>query len=176
MRFWRIELLKDELRQGPLRQPAAFAYVLATLLLYTITTAAPGVWNTESQPDPATNLNWATYIAMILFVSGGTYAAYGANGGSAGLDFPARYFALTWVLFIRLSVLGLMPAFLLLFWAMFAAAFKHGAGELSPAPIGWSVAAIVIGFEALYYWRLVHHFAEIAPASPEPTVGRSLRG
>jgi len=49
MYFWRIELLKRELRQGPLGQRAAFAYVLATLLSYTATTAMPGVWDPEPE-------------------------------------------------------------------------------------------------------------------------------
>ena len=52
MRFWRIGLLKEELRKAPLGQRAAFAYVLGTLLLYTIAAAAPGVWNTEPQRIP----------------------------------------------------------------------------------------------------------------------------
>jgi len=160
MYFWRIELLKREMRQGPLGQRAAFAYVLATLLLYTSTSAMPILWNAEPVAVSATD--WVSYALMIVFVGGGTYAAYRANGGQTGSDFASRYFALTWVLFIRLSVLVFVPAFFLLFGVMVAIAFLQPEGDPSDMVLDWSIAVVIVAFEAVYYWCLVHHLKQVA--------------
>jgi hypothetical protein len=168
MYFWRVELLKGELRQGPVGQRAAFGYVLATLLPYTIFTDLPGLWNAEA--EPVTPLDWAAYAAIILLVGVGTYAAYRANGGQTGSDFPSRYFALGWVLGVRLGVLLLVPALLLAFLALAAIAFIEPDGELSDSAIGWIATAVGVGFVAVYYWRLVRHFGQVA-VSEAPRAG-----
>jgi hypothetical protein len=160
MYFWRIELLKRELRRRPLGQRAAFAYVVATLLLYTSTSAMPISWNTE--PVAVSTTDWVSYALMIVFVGGGTYAAYRANGGQAGFDFTSRYFALSWVLFIRLLVLVFVPAFFLLFGVMVATAFLWPEGDSSDMVLDWSIAVVIVAFEAVYYWRLVHHLKQVA--------------
>lgn len=160
MYFWRIELLKDELRQGPLGQRAAFGYTLATLLLYTISIDLPGLWSADA--EPTTLLDWVAYAAIMLLVGVGTYAAYRANGGQTGSDFVSRYFALGWALTIRLCVLLLVPALLLVF-AMFAVIpLIRPDSEFSDSAIGGIALAAGIGFEAFYYWRLVRHFGQVA--------------
>jgi len=96
----------------------------------------------------------------MFFVAGGTYAAYRANRGTYGIDFVARYFALNWVLMIRLLVLVFMPTMALIFVAIIPFAVVAEA-EQNTAPEWFGVAAST-GFEAVYYWRLVHHFREIS--------------
>ena len=162
MYFWRIGRLKEQLRVGPLDQRAALAYLLGTVLLYTITTAAPGLWNAKS--EPVLIVDWLTYGATIILVGTGTYAAYRANGGRGGSDFPSRYFALGWVLFIRLAALLFLPAMALLFAAGAALGAFQGEDRAVDSALGWAGAGISILFEGVYYVRLVQHLRQIASA------------
>jgi len=162
MYFWRIGRLKEQLRAGPLDQRATLAYLLATLLLYTITTAAPGWWNAKS--EPVLIVDWLTYGATIILVGTGTYAAYRANGGRGGSDFPSRYFALGWVLFIRLAAMLFLPAMALLFAAGATLGAFHGEDQALDSAWGWAGAGVGILFEAVYYLRLVRHLGQVASA------------
>lgn len=164
MYFWRIELLKSELRRGSLSQRTAFAYVLASMLVYTISTAAPNVWSPKSEPVTSV-VDWVVYAIMVLLVGGGTYAAYRANGGYAGSDFASRYFALGWVLFIRLVVLLFLPATVLLFAVGGALGPTQMEGEPADTHFDWAGTAAGVVFEAVYYWRLVRHFGAVAGVS-----------
>lgn len=154
MYLWRIDLLKNQLREGPLSQRAAFAYVLATLLWYTITTTAPGAWNSSS--GATTTLDWLTYALMIVVVGGGTYAAYRANGGQRGFDFASRYFALGWVLFLRLGLLLFVPAMALVLGIGAALGAFQAETERTDDAFGWAGAVVGLAFESVYYWRLTH--------------------
>ena len=169
MFFWRIELLKDQLHEGPLGQRASFAYVVATVLLYTASTTVPGLWNAE--PDPATGLDWLTYGLTVFLVGGGTCLAYRANGGQAGSDFASRYFALGWVLLIRLIVLMLVPAMVLMLAVGAGLGFIHTESERADTFFSWTGAAVGIAFEAFFYWRLVHHLGQVATADVARTNG-----
>jgi hypothetical protein len=55
MRLWRIDLLKEHLRGGPLSQRGSFAYVVATMLLYAMAVVAAGPVNAGHMP---TGLDW----------------------------------------------------------------------------------------------------------------------
>jgi hypothetical protein len=153
MFFWRIEALKTQLRRGSLPQPAAFGYLLAILLLYTAGTVAP-ITTLAWSPSA---LDRSVYVALILFVGGGTYAAYRANGGRQGSDFVARYVAISWVLGNRLAVMLLLPIMAVLF--VLAMVFPDG--EPSSQILETSGMAFALGFEALFYWRLVHHVRQV---------------
>jgi hypothetical protein len=159
MYFWRIGRLKDELGRGPLGQREAFAYVVATMLLY-IVTGAPGLWN--AGPEPTTGWHWAAYVATVLLVGGGSYAAYRANGGRTGVDFAARYFALGWVLGIRLSVLMFLPVMLLFLAWVLAPTFIWPEWQVSDVASIRAAVVSVVAFEAAFYWRLVHHLGQVA--------------
>lgn len=160
MYFWRIGRLKSDLSRGPLGQREAFVYVVATMLLYTIMTGAPGLWNAD--PGPGTGWHWVAYIATILLVGGGSYAAYRANGGRTGVDSAARYFALSWVLGIRLSVLMFLPVMLVFVVWIVAVAFIWPEWKVSDTVTRGVAAVSVVAFEATFYWRLVHHLGQIA--------------
>lgn len=160
MYFWRIGRLRDELSRGPLGQREAFAYVVATMLLYSIVSGAPGLWNAD--PESATGWDWAVYVAAVLLVGGGSYAAYRANGGPTGVDFAARYFALGWVLGIRLLILMFLPLMLLIVGWVLAPTFIWPEWQISDAALSGLVAISVVAFEGTFYWRLVHHMGQVA--------------
>ena len=169
MHFWRIDSLKDELRRAPLTQRAAFGYLLSTLLLYTFSAAPSG---SATDPQPITALDWTGFAAFILLVGCGTYAAYLANGGPVGVDFVPRYIAIGWVLGIRFIVMLFVPALVL----FVGTALAWPEDELSDGATDRAAIAFGLGFEALYYWRLVSHVREIATSAPGETGMRESAG
>jgi predicted permease len=98
----------------------------------------------------------------IASVGGGTYAAYRANGGPNGLDFASRYFALSWVVFVRLVVFVFLPAmaFVFVLGALFAA--FHVAQAHMDRYFSWVGAVVGVIFLTSYYCRLVHHLRQVA--------------
>jgi hypothetical protein len=171
MFFWRIEALKAQLREGPLPQPSAFAYVFVGFFLMNALVGMPGFWNAET--SPTTPWSWATYVVTLVLFAGGTYAAYRANGGADGLDFVARYLALGWVLGIRLFVLVFLPLLLVALVAFVVVALAQGdaasatAASEDLAP-DWVIEVVIMAWLAVFYWRLVRHFHDVATRPPTP--------
>jgi hypothetical protein len=159
MTTWRIDLLKKQLREGPLSQRGSFAYIVATMLLYAIAVAAAGAMNAG---QTSTGLDWLISGLTIVSVGAGTYAAYRANGGAHGLDFASRYFALGWVLFVRLLVLLFLPAMVFVFalGGVFAV-FELAEAEMERY-LGWMGAVVGVVYMITYYGRLAHHLRQVA--------------
>jgi hypothetical protein len=169
MYFWRIKSLKEELRRGPLPPRSAFAYVLATFLLFQLMAGVPGLWNVD--PADITSWTWVAFGLTAIVLVLGMYAAYQANGGAAGEDFAARYLALGWVLGLRILVFGI-GALILVAVASVLVAIMQGAvtpegdlpDEILPA---WLTDLFSVALAVVFYWRLVHHFRSLAaPATP----------
>ena len=154
MYFWRIGRLKQELQAGVVGPRAAFSYLLATLLLYTVTGGIPGLWNDESIPSEL--MNWTGFLAGVVLVCVGTYASYISNGGARGIDFLARYLSLGWVLLIRVMVLAAVVS-LCIFVLLDQLALPHATQWQA-----WSNLLIAIGLLVLYYWRLAVHMKQVA--------------
>lgn len=169
--FWRIEALKAQLREGPLTQSSAFAYLFVCFFLTTAVMGIPGLWNAAT--SPTTPWAWGTYVVTLVFFAGGTYAAYRANGGAQGFDFVARYLALGWVLTIRLFVLVFVPLLLLALVAfvVFALTQADATGATATSEdlaADWFVELVIMVFVAIFYWRFVHHFREVAARGVTP--------
>jgi hypothetical protein len=171
MFVWRIDALKAQLREGPLAQPSAFAYLFVGFLLMNAFLGIPGLWTAET--SPTTPWAWVTYVVTLVLFAGGTYAAYRANGGAQGLDFAARYLALGWVLSVRLFVLIFLPLLFLALVAFVVVALAQAdapsttAASEDLAP-DWVIEIVIMAWLALFYWRLVQHFHDVAkrPATP----------
>jgi hypothetical protein len=175
MFFWRIEALKAQLREGPLAQRSAFAYLFVAFFLTSAVMGLPGLWNAET--SPTTPWAWATYVVTLALFAWGTHAAYRANGGAQGVDFVARYLALAWVLSIRLFVMVFLPllvlslvAFVIIAVAQSDAASATAASEDLTA--NWLVELMIMVFMGIFYWRFVRHFRDIAIRSGTPAGSR----
>jgi uncharacterized membrane-anchored protein YitT (DUF2179 family) len=161
--FWNIEGLKRELRHGPVPQPAAVGYILVTLLLYDAAAAMPGAWNVGR--EQATGRDWIFYVLGLVTLGIGIYAAYRANGGVQGHDFAARFFALGWVVSIRLMALVIVPAFVV--YAIISNIITGGArgGSAASERLVWGQAALAFLLSyVLFVVRLLAHFRDIAIA------------
>jgi len=154
MYFWRIELLKAELRRGPLAQHRTFPYILVFLLVDTVLVGMPGLWNSDATPPLAPD--WVGYMASVFLVGGGTYVSYRANGGRTGVDFPSRYFSVSWVLMVRLFILLFFPFLLVLYFIVLPGTVP------TDAEIAWLATGALVVLEVVYYWRLARHMRSIA--------------
>jgi hypothetical protein len=165
MVFWRIDELKRQLRRGPLPQRQAFGYVALTWVLFELFSGAPGLWNDARS---GTLRDWAAYVAGVITIGVGTYAAYRANGGGAGRDFAARFVALGFVVGLRLLVLVVIPA-TVLFEVIIGIAGVEPAQRESGA-LAWaeSLLVLVVAY-VLFMARVAAHLRDVASVEREPT-------
>lgn len=163
MHFWRIDTLTEQLRRGHLEQRAALRYILAWLILWMVV-SLPSI---SGETTPMQPVDWAGYLVTLVATVVGTLLAYQANGGAGGSDFAARYFALGWVVGIRLIVLLLLPSLVFFFIFSFVSAFRAAGGEqgTGDATAEWMIAMFTAVFEIVYYWRLMHYFSIVRETS-----------
>ena len=164
MVFWRIDELKRQLRRGPLPQRQAFAYVALTWVLFEIFAGAPGLWN---EARSATVRDWVTYVGAVITVAVGTYAAYRANGGSAGRDFAARFVAVGLVAGLRLLVLVVIPVMVI--FRLVGELAGVGPAQREAGAFAWAESLLVL-FVAyvLFMARLAGHLRDVSSGDREP--------
>ena len=105
MYFWRLERLKTELRHHGVSERAGMGYLLGAMILMTV------FINPEfAENEFSMTFNWLVTALSVGIVIVGSAAAYRANGGAGAPMFRVRYFALAWVLGIRLFVFLLAAA------------------------------------------------------------------
>jgi hypothetical protein len=162
MYFWRIEALKADLRRGALDQRSAFAYLVATFLLYAVAAEVPGMLN--AQIGPVRGLDWLAILSHLFFVGAGTYWAFRVNGGPLGTDFAVRYLAIGWVVGIRVMALLLLAVGILATFILIGTLTEF-LGE--PSERVWHLVGLLlgVGFDAILYWRLAHHIRNVATTS-----------
>jgi hypothetical protein len=152
MYFWRIEALKADLRRADLNERGAFAYLLASMLAFTFFSNPEFAENSFDAP-----WNWLTTLGSMAIVVGGTCLAFRANRGVQGRQFLQRYFALGWVLAIRLGVFFFPP--LVLLYGVVALS----SGEEGSAAAGTLLVCVAL-WSGLFYWRLAAHLRDVAGA------------
>ena len=133
------------------------------MLLYATATTPPAMWNLGT--DPPTAVDWVAYAMISVLVGGGTYAAYRANGGHTGADFASRYFALGWVLSIRLAIMLFVPIMLLVFGVGLAVVGPSPDDTPVSCAFAWAGAGTGIVFQAVFFWRLTYHMRQVAGAA-----------
>lgn len=166
MYFWRIHALKAQLREGQLPALFAFRYLLAILILFSVCAEL-------AARTPTTGEAWETVVSVIAYGSllVGTYAAYRANGGSAGIDFASRFLALMWVLGIRVFV------WMVIAFAVFAFVLGMILGVVAPGAVEsdtmwqWISVGFVAIWCVIFYYLLCRHFDDVAGPHPDVPVG-----
>lgn len=171
MYFWDIDELIADLRRRPPNARHGFGYLVGVLLFALIPSAnardalmAMPALGALSVPLHLAVLVAANSLVSAAIVLWGAHASYRANGGEAGSDFVARFVAMGFVLGIRLlvlvgiplvvagSALSLLPILLLAPGESYA---------MEPLPGSAAVGTLV--FQAIYFWRLAHHFRRLGP-------------
>lgn len=146
MYFWRIDLLKANLRRKPLSDRESLPYLVASITLMTIGGSLPfqsfNVW------DRLGSL-WTIALAIL-----GTIYIFHQNGGSEGRYFLQRYFAIGWVVGIRCIVAIVACAI-----AMFV--LLEYLGQSTEETGGYEFVFFAAA-ETIIYWRIGHHVHDLA--------------
>lgn len=150
MYFWRIDLLKANLRHKPLSDRESLPYLIASVTLMTIGGSLPfesyNVW------DGLGSL-WSIALAIL-----GTIYIFHQNGGSEGRYFLQRYFAIGWVVGIRCIVAIVACAI-----ALFATLEYLGRATEETSVLDFVFFAAA---EIIVYWRIGHHVHDLARDVP----------
>ena len=146
MYFWRIEKLKTEMAARPLSEREALPYLVVFVALSSAVAYIPqtthNVWD-------GLGAVWSVLLAAL-----GTIYIYRQNGGGGGQHFLQRYFAVGWVVVVRLIVVLILVA--VAFYGTLAAV---GADTESTHWYDFLFLAVV---EAVIYWRIGHHVRDLA--------------
>jgi len=148
MYFWKIEKLKQDLLENGLSQGALFKYIFIYVFLSALSYELTYYFVSEE----STRLDYIQSAINMGLVGFATYFCYVANGGSNGTDFAERFFSIGFVVSIRFIVL-LVPisiAMCLLFW------------DSEDMSTTWYEIALLTGWAALLYWRVVYHINQVA--------------
>lgn len=102
MYYWRIEKLKTEMAARPLSEREALPYLV---MFVALSSAAAYIPQTTYNLWVGFGAGWSVLLAAL-----GTIYVYRQNGVAGGQHFFQRYFAVGWVVFVRLLVASLFVA------------------------------------------------------------------
>ncbi|MEE9337564.1 MAG: hypothetical protein V3U87_05750 [Methylococcaceae bacterium] len=151
MYFWKIEVLKEDIKNGLFTEKDRFIYGLIYIVL-----CAAGMEAMMRMPIESPNI-WDTIgsLGNIAIPLIGTIFVYRSNGGKTGKDFLGRYFSIGFVVSIRFLVL-LIP--------MFAALVAYYIYAFPDEEIIVSTPADKLPFiiwYALLFWRINKHVSDV---------------
>lgn len=151
MYFWKIEKLKEDIKNDELVEKDKFIYaliyiVLCEVVLYTMAWIPIEDGNVWDVIDTVIN---------VLIVLVGTIYAYKANGGGAGSDFLGRYFSIGFVVAVRFLVLliPIMSALALYYFYVLTEDEVIATTAIDVVPI--------IVWHAALYWRVCKHISDV---------------
>ena len=146
MYLWRINLLKEDIKENKLTNREYMAYGIAFLSLYGLLLLFAivqiyMVWNPMMVE------------VQILVATGGIYYAYYLNGASQGENFREKLFSVGWVFLLRsvfFMSIGMLNLYVMTNLFGFEALFT-------------AKNSILIGllFEMLLYWRIAKHIESL---------------
>ena len=146
MYFLSINDLVRSLGDRDQRDDESFKYFFAYLMILGILTELPEAtaWN-----------HWDTAgaIGTVIVNAAGMIYCYRVNGGGGGTAFLSRYFAITWVITLRL-ILVFLPVF---FVATIAAEALGAITEVS----SWWDTLIGLGMEVIAYALVAKHLLRV---------------
>jgi hypothetical protein len=154
MYFWAVEDLKARMADRPLSDREVLPYLIAFVAICAATLFIA---------DPISDL-WRALDASlsVLLAVAGTIYIFRRNGGSAGEHFLQRYFAVGWVVGVRMFVIIVCVGFA--FYLVLQAA------RIGTDGTTWYEVVLHAATEALIYWRIGCHVGDLArwkkPAEP----------
>lgn len=166
MYFWNIKQLKQELQAERISEHAAFSYFFAVLVLDTIMISSWGLLPSGGETSQWEYLEAAASFFIVVI---GALVLYHRNGAANGRSFFIRYFALLWVMGIRIAVFCIVPVFIVLTVVMFDVIWSIDAlpGDAEADISFWPLSLAVLCIYLLYYWRLAVHFGDVALQTKE---------
>jgi len=147
MYFWRIERLKAELVARPLSDRDVLPYLVVSAALASVVYIFPAtmlnIWD---------GLGVAWSVALAVF---GTIYIFFQNGGAEGRNLLQRYFAVGWVVALRMLVVvvPVLAAFLATLLAI---------GVEMDVNTTWYDFLLFAIIESVFYLRFGHHVKDVA--------------
>lgn len=150
MYLWKIEELKEEIKQGRLSESDKFKYLLINVVIMTCALlftqrfglSNPNIWDNVYS------------IFMIIVAPIGVLLAYKANHGATGNDFLGKYFSIGLVISIRFFAL-LIPLTIAL--GVYYA-FSYNLEKEIPSSAFDTIPFII--WTVLLYWRIIVHIKQ----------------
>lgn len=146
MYFWKINKLKEDFIAGSVSEKSMLKYLVA----YTIFVGLAMI------PFGETN-EFDLFSALLLIPVSviGLLYAYSSNGGDSGTNFLAKYFAIGWVVTVRLLVV-ILPLAVVTGIVMASVGFDIPEGTTM-----WDVLITTV-ITAFYFWRIAVHIGQTA--------------
>jgi len=147
MYFWKIKLLKDDIRNDVVTESDNLKYLLSysglTVLLLLL--AVVSLYNT-----------WGVgmVVVQILVVIVGTYYSFHTNGARQGKDFAKRFFSVGWIFLVR--------SLFFMFIGMLNLVFMTYLFSIEEMLTEQNTMIIALLFELLLYWRIGRHIASLS--------------
>jgi len=146
MYFWKIEKLKDDIKNNLLTPKENFLYLVSYVTVYSIFLMLAVV-----QLYKTLGIGMAV-MQIVLFIAG-TYYAYYSNGGANGRDFTKRFFSIGWVFLLRATFfmgIGMLNLYVMTRLLGYESLFTVK-----------NSAIIALIFEILFYWRIGKHINDV---------------
>jgi hypothetical protein len=155
MYFWKIDLLKEDIRNGSFGERETFIYILIYIglnaLAYEFMAYFPAYEN-------AALIDHIESIAYILIPLIGTFLAYRANNGASGKNFAGKYFSISFVVSIRAMAL-IFP--LVLAWL----GYFYITSDLKESDsMSFMEIAVGLGIYSAIYWRIIANIKDVTNA------------
>tara|TARA_R110000751_G_scaffold304780_2_gene420510 strand:+ start:180 stop:638 length:459 start_codon:yes stop_codon:yes gene_type:complete len=106
MYIWKIDKLNEELVAGNMPEREVFKYLVASSILYALAMI--------QYSNPNSIDTWSGVAAGLVTLIG-LFFIYKCNGGDNGKDFLIRYLSISWVVFVRMFVLLMIPTMVFVF-------------------------------------------------------------
>ena len=158
MYWWRISPLKLELASGTISESEKLKYLVAMILLYSISSEG-GYLVAQADPEDAlTATDWLSSALFVILTFAGTYYCYRRNQSGDAKDFIERFVCISWPITMRfVAIMVLFFAALFGFGSMLSERFESWVFQE-----GLLTVATLVVFEVVFYWYLAKHIYEIA--------------
>lgn len=151
MYFWKIEKLKEDIKNNRFNEKDRFLYGTINVVLWAV-----GMEVMARLPIESPNI-WDTINSLgnIIIPLVGTILVYKANGGANGKDFLGRYVSIGFVVSIRFLVILVPMLISLILYYIYA---FPGQEEIASNPVE------VLSFQLWYaflFWRIHKHVGDV---------------
>jgi len=156
MIWFNIRKLERKISTNELSDKDAFNYVLAFFILSSLTIGTGA--KVENGWIELLNI-----ILLVLITIWGLNGAYRTNSDIDGKDFLKRFFAINWVIGMRLLLIAIGLAFI---FGIIASIFllKNNAVVLENNPIkDWFLTIFMSMFEVIYYLLVINSIRRLKP-------------
>jgi len=151
-----IRKLESKISTNELSDKDAFNYVLAFFILSCLT------FGTNSKVENVW-IQILNIILLVLITIWGLNGAYKANSDIDGKDFLKRFFAINWVIGMRLLLIVIGLTFVFGIIAGIVLLINNG-GKLEGNPIkDWFLTIFMSMFEVIYYLLVINSIRRLKP-------------